>query len=277
VGFDPASGFGLLFQWTGPQRGPVDAGPLRHEGEEVEVGGRSCPDADDCDPSADRERIEVGGEVRSADELEHDVEGSTIGELFRRHHLACARSRSDRGDVVAQALVPYRRGDVRARHGGKLHGDDPDATGGGVDEHPLAHREPALREQRVVGGGDHLGKAAGRVPCHAVGHRYRRALVDDRQLRLPAPADDGHDAIAGAVTLYVGPGGDDLPGQLEARDVGRASGRGGIEPAALKHVAPVEAGRPHCHQELAPARLRIRVVPPLQLALAHDRDRPHGQ
>src|SRR4051794_26168069 len=55
-----------------------------------------------------------------------------------------------------------------------------------VDQQPLAHGQPRLGEERVVGGGEDLGHAAGGRPVELLGHRHRRRLVHDGELRMAA-------------------------------------------------------------------------------------------
>ena len=55
---------------------------LAHQLREVELGLRARADADHDDPAVGRERVEVRGEVRRADELEDDVEGPVLAEAL---------------------------------------------------------------------------------------------------------------------------------------------------------------------------------------------------
>ena len=116
-------------------------------------------------------------------------------------------------------------GDARARHLAELDGGHADAAGGAVDEQALAGAQPGLGEERVVGGGEDLGHAAGGLPLELLGHRHRGALVDDRELGLAAARDDRHHAVAGLEALDAGAALDDLARQLEAGDVLRRAGR----------------------------------------------------
>ena len=65
------------------------------------------------------------------------------------------------GDPVAQALVAHGGGDVGAGRRAELHAGGAHAAGGAVDEQALAGAQAGLREERVVGGGEDLGHAAG--------------------------------------------------------------------------------------------------------------------
>ena len=98
-----------------------------------------------------------------------------------------------------------------------------DTAGAAVHEQALAGPQAGLGEDRVVGGGEDLGRAAGGGPVQRVGHRHELALVHDGQLGLPAPADDAHDPVPEAQSACAaGPQAEHLSGQLEAGDVGRA-------------------------------------------------------
>ena len=112
---------------------------------------------------------------------------------------------AERGDVVAQALVAHRGGHAGAGRRAQLDAGGADAAGGAVHEQALAGAQPGLGEERVVGGGEDLGDAAGLRPFEPVGDRHELALVHGGQLGLPAAADDGHDAIALGEALGPGP------------------------------------------------------------------------
>jgi len=60
--------------------------------------------------------------------------------------------------------------------------------------------------------------------------------VHDRELGLTATADDGHHPVADGEVLDRGPDGDDLTGELQARDVGGGVWRCGVQTAALGPV-----------------------------------------
>ena len=137
--------------------------------------------------------LRFAGEVRRADELEDDVERAVLLEALgvddrRGRRAAATPSRSSSLRTVAVTCAPAARAELDRRGA--------DAAGGAVDEQALAGAQAALGEERVVGGGEDLGHAAGLRPVEAVGDRHELALVDDGQLGLPAAADDRHDAVA---------------------------------------------------------------------------------
>ena len=134
---------------------------------------------------------------------------------------------------------------------------------------------PGLGEQRVVGGGDVLRDGAGLLPRERGGHRDGGALVHDEPLGLPAAGQHRHHPIADREAGGAGPEGDHLAGRLEAGDVDRRARRRRVEAGALEEVGVADAGGPHRHRDLARARLRVRVLPPLERAI-DDRDRVHG-
>jgi hypothetical protein len=144
-----------------------------------------------------------------------------------------------------------------------------------VDEQSLAGLEPRLGEERVVGGGENLGRASGARPVERFGNGHGRALVHQAELGLTTTPDDGHHSIPLREALGARTAGGDLPGELEARDVGRRARRSRIATAALEHVGRVQAGGAHAHEQLAGAGLWVGVLVDYDLAGA-DGGGAHG-
>jgi hypothetical protein len=177
---------------------------------------------------------------------------------------------------VAERRVADRGGDAGPGCAAQLHRGRADAARGAVDEQALAHAQPRLREERVVGGREDLGQPARVRERDDVGHRHELALVDDGELGLTAAADDPHDAVALGEALRARPEADDLARQLEPRDVRRAAGRGGVAAPALHHVGAVEPGAADADENLAGSGLGIEVLLDENLAVA-DRGGTHGR
>ena len=75
------------------------------------------------------------GEVRRADELEHDVVRRVGGEVLGSHD---PDADAERGNVGSQCFVADRRGDARAGEQAELHAGDADPAGCAVYEQVLA-------------------------------------------------------------------------------------------------------------------------------------------
>jgi hypothetical protein len=58
----------------------------------------------------------------------------------------------------------------------------------------------------------------------------------------------------------AGPPRGHLSSQLEAGNVGRRAGRGGVAALSLEHVGAVQAGRAHAHQHLAEAGFGVGAI-----------------
>ena len=140
----------------------------------------------------------------------------------------------------------------------------------------LARAQPGLGEDRVVGGREDLGHAARLRPVERVRDRHRRPLVHHRQLGLAAASDDRHHPVTHVEALRVGAERGHLAGQLEAGDVGRRAGRGGVGAAQLEHVGAVEPGGLDPHEDLAARGLRIRPLLDDELPVL-DRHGAHGR
>ena len=178
---------------------------------------------------------------------------------------------AERGDRVAVVGVADRGDDLGAGGRAELHGGGADAAGRAVDEQPLAGAQLALGEERVVGGGEDLGGAAGLGPVEAVGHGHQQPLVDGEPLALAAAADEAHDAVAGLEARGALAERRDLAGDVEPRDVLRPAGRRRVEPALLHHVGAVEAGGTDRDQHLAVAGRGLGMVFDDDLAVADGR------
>ena len=85
-------------------------------------------------------------------------------------------------------------------------------------------------------------KPAGLEGPEGVRHRHGRPLVHDRQLGLPATADDGHDPVTHAEALDAGPDRSHHAGKLEA---GMSAGESPAEPGTRRLAAagPLRSGR----------------------------------
>src|SRR3954453_5822984 len=120
--------------------------------------------------------------------------------------------------------------------------------------------ELGLREQRIVGCGEHLGRAARLGPIETLGHGHEHALVNGRELGLAATTDYRHDAVALLEAAGTRPQAGYLTCELEPRNVLRGAGWSGIEPTPLHHVRSVQAGRLDPDQDLAGPRFGVGVV-----------------
>ena len=95
--------------------------------------------------------------------------------------------------------------------------------------------------------------AATRSRPSGTGTQCAAGTVSD--LGLPAAAHEAEDPISerGCVSTSA-PERDHLAGELESRDVGRDSGRGGVEAGALREVGAVQPGAVDADEDLAAAR-----------------------
>ena len=170
-------------------------------------------------------------------------------------------------DLPAGLGIADGSGDPRARHHAQLHGRHADAARRAVHEQALADGQPRLGEERVVGGGEHLGDAARRGPVELVRDRHRGALVDDGELGLPASGDHRHHAVAGLEAPDAAAAGDDLARELQARDVGRNTRRRRIVTGNLQDVGTVEPSGADTDQQLAVLGLWSGTIGDLDLAV----------
>ena len=92
-------------------------------------------------------------------------------------------------------------------------------AGAPVHQQPLSGEQLRLREERVVGGGEHLGQPARGGPVQRLGDGHQHALRHDDQLGLGAAADDRHHPLTGREALGARTLRNDLSGELHPGDV----------------------------------------------------------
>ena len=184
---------------------------LAHQRAEVQIALGAGADADHGDPPADRERVDVLGEVRRADELEDHVERAMLGEALGGDQ----RPRRAPRPALAQSLVAHRRGDARAARPAELDGRGADAAGAPWTSRRSPGRSPACVKSASWAVVKTSGSPPASRPVELLGHGHQIALVDDRELGLPAAADDAHHAVAALkrVGARAEPG--DLAGELQ--------------------------------------------------------------
>jgi hypothetical protein len=256
---------------TGPATSRPDPRPTMHQGHEVDLGPRPAPTPDHHDPSADGQGAEHAGQARGTHQFQHHVEGTEFQRLVGSHRLG----RSEVRHRLVPLGGPHRRHHRGPGHGGQLHPGRPHPAGGGRHEHPVTHGQSALGEQRVVGGGEHLGEAAGLIPRESVGNGQGTAFVDHGHLGLGPSSHHTHDAITDGEARCPRPEGHHFPSHLESGNVSRHSRRRRIEAPSLQEVGGVDAGGPDGHHDLGVAGHGIAPLDPLKLTF-DDGDRPHA-
>ena len=173
---------------AGPQRRAVDPGPLAHQREQVELGLGPAAHADHRDAPADRQRVEVGGQVGPADQLEHDVERTVA-------------ARSPRSGTPVRRTPPPRRGGPRCA---RWPPPAPAATASCTPARPTPPAAPWTQSRSPMASPHCVNRAswavvktsgnppaAGQSTPSGTGSM---ALVHHGQLGLAAAADDGHHA-----------------------------------------------------------------------------------
>jgi hypothetical protein len=88
-----------------------------------------------------------------------------------------------------------------------------------VDQEAFTESEDTLSVQRIMRRRERLREATRRRPIERVGHGQQVALVHDAELGLSTPTDHRHHPIADGEPPGTTSEGDDLAGELEARDV----------------------------------------------------------
>ena len=171
----------------------------------------------------------------------------------------------------------------RAQHrGAEMLGDlrrrRPHAAAHGVDQDPVARRHPPPRDQRVVGGEEHL-RNGGRLDVGETARdRQRLVLVHRDELRLRATAHQAHHPVPNLPAGHV-PHRLDLTRVLHPGNVGRHTRRRRILASALNEIGAVEPRGVDPDTDVSGAHLGLRNVADaddLGTAGAIVDDRAHG-
>ncbi len=148
----------------------------------------------------------------------------------------------------------------RARGAAELHRRRAHPSGRAVHQQAFAQLQLALREERVMRGGEHLRKGACGRPVERPRHLHQHALVHRHQLGLAGTGDQSHDPLADREPLGTRAVGAHLAGELHPRHVGGDAGGWRVVARPLEDVGTVEAGGVHLDQHLVGRRLGIRAL-----------------
>ena len=136
-----------------------------------------------------------------------------------------------------------------------------------MDAHPLAHGEHALGEQRVVGGREDLGHAAGLDPVQSSGGTGMASRSwTTASSAWPPPPTTAMTRSPTAKRSAPGPAATTSPASSRP-GCPPAPGRGRVAPGPLHQVGAVDAGRLELHQDLTDARDRVGVISDLDCAI----------
>ena len=143
---------------------------------------------------------------------------------------------------------------VRAAERGELRGQQPDTTGGRVQQHVVTGLQRHGRHREVV-----RRDALHRQGCrglvgHARRHDDRVGGLDHRQLRVRAGGRRPRHPLPDGDVAHLGAHGDDLAGALRAHDVRELHA---VHARAPVGVDEVHARGGHPHHDLARSGLRI--------------------
>ena len=111
-----------------------------------------------------------------------------------------------------------------------------------MDEGPAPARQPALDDERVPRGEEHLGDRRRVGEVQARRHPEGEPAVGDELLGVAATGLDAHHLVARLPVGDPGADGGDDPGVLQAEDLGRHRDRVRIAAHALQHVGAVHGG-----------------------------------
>ena len=233
-------GGGLLLERAGAEHGAHHARPASHQLPQVERRLGAAAGPDDHDPPLDREREEIGVEVRRADELEDDVGAALCAGA--RPRARRGRSPSRRAAPPAPAAPPLRTvASTRAPETAAI-------CTAAVPTPPLAplttRSSPGRSSACVITASCAVTKTSGTAAAassssHA-GNGRHVALVDEHPIGEPASADDPEDPVTGGECARASARGDHRPGHLDAGNVGRRTGRSRVAPLALREVGRVQ-------------------------------------
>ena len=239
---------------------------------------------DDDDATVGGHDLDVLAEIRGPHDVEHHVGAAPVGQL------------AGASDEILGAIVDPRVGakldaaiELRGATGGhedssasltrQLNRRRADAATAAVDEHRLAVLQPSSREERIVGGDEHLGDPT-RVDQVDVGRNADDLSGAHRnQFGVPTAFDEEHDAIPLGVRGDPASNARDRARRLETEDVA-GSGRWWIETLALEEIGAVDAGAGDADDDLTLSSDRVGTFLDVQLlgtAWRRDDDGAHAQ
>ena len=212
------------------------------------------------------------GRFGRADQLEDHVEGAVLLEAVLRDRPHPGRERLDGGRLASSRTVATTVAPASAPRSTAAVPTPPAAP-------CTSSRSPIASPAWVNSASWAVVTFSGMAPACSHGSvagtgMAARSCTTNRSA-CPPPASTAITRSPTANRVAPGPERDDLAGGLQAGDVDRGARRRRVEAGALEEVGVADAGRPHRHGDLARARLRVGVLPPLERAV-DDRDRVHG-
>ena len=234
-------------------------------------------DAHDDDPPADRQRLEVARQVRPADHLEHHVVRALAACILGCDDVAPSRRprRAPRPRPGARSLrtVVTTRAPARAASCTPAT-PTPPAPPCTSTRSPIV--SPHWVNERVVGGGEHLGEPAGLAHDSRSGTGSASRSCTTARSACPPPATTAITRSPGRNRTALDPRGEHHPGELQAGDVRRHPGWRRVEALPLEQSAPLRPAACTVDEQLVVAGHRIRVLTPPQSAIDRPSRRARG-
>ena len=190
-----------------------------------------APVPDHHDPAPGRQRVQIGVQIGRADQLQHHIHTAGLGPASTGSApISASRARGPAEPAVTSTWrpAPARSAPPSA-----------DAPGRAVHQQRLPHPQPALRNDRVMRGDEHLGHRRRRRLVQRSGTATTQRSCTRHAIRHPAAADDPEHAVALASSRTGATHPTRVP-PPPARDIGGRTGRSRRVPRPLQEVGRVD-------------------------------------
>src|SRR3954471_9411179 len=257
--------FGDLLDRTGAENSPNKMGALTEQLMKVECDIVTSHGGDQHDSPLLRQNWHAGGEIRSADQVEHDVEAAAAGfRLCKLFELAEDRinDASRLEPILFRAIDLVLRARSSERHFAEssrdLLGRQADSAAHDVDQHVVTIAHVRLRDERVEGGDENLGNRCGGGPVHAAGNRCEPSLFDGYIFGVSAAGCESENSITFFPVGGSWPELSDFARELQTRNVLHHTLWSRILSLTLQKVRTIESGGMNPDKHLAGPGLRSR-------------------
>jgi hypothetical protein len=245
----------LFLDGSRPQHGADHRCAATQETPQIERRRGPGDQADQHEPPSDRQGVDAGRRVRTANQIQHDIEpvwGPIRRELSQSFGVVdrCTALESERKgavDLVGCARRSERYGADSARY---LDRSEPNAAADGVNKHPVARAHVGLCDECVVRSDECFGNRPHVGPWNVPRCCRDGDCRHGDELGMGATARDTENPVANRSARDISARLHDFPGVLEPGDVARRTRWSWVATLSLMDVGTVESGSSDTHEHV---------------------------